>query len=63
MKLSAVSPRFPRDISRRRALLLFHFLIIECEEMIAYGRCLSRDYCLMYMNALEQRDPDAPIAL
>lgn len=39
------------------------FPIVEREEMAAHKRYLSRDYCLMYMNALEAGDPDAKIQL
>ncbi|MQA67026.1 MAG: hypothetical protein GEU76_14185 [Alphaproteobacteria bacterium] len=39
------------------------FPIVEREEQAAYGRYISRDYCLHYMNALEAGDPDAEIEL
>jgi hypothetical protein len=39
------------------------FPIVEREEMAAHKRYLSRDYCLMYMNALEAGDPDADIRI
>jgi hypothetical protein len=39
------------------------FPIVEDKEMEAHKRYLSRDYCLMYMNALEAGDPDANIQL
>lgn len=39
------------------------FPIVEREEMAAHKRYLSRDYCLMYMNALEAGDPDAEIRI
>jgi hypothetical protein len=39
------------------------FPIVEREEMATHGRYLSRDYCLMYMNALEAGDPDAEIQI
>ena len=39
------------------------FPIVERQETSAHGRYLSRDYCLMYMNALEAGDPDADIKI
>lgn len=39
------------------------FPIVERKETETHGRYLSRDYCLMYMNALEAGDPDAVIDL
>lgn len=39
------------------------FPIVEREEAAAHGRYLSRDLCLMYLNALAAGDPDAAIAL
>ncbi len=39
------------------------FPIVEREEMAVHKRYLSRDYCLMYMNALEAGDPDAAIVV
>jgi hypothetical protein len=39
------------------------FPIVEREETQAHGRALSRDYCLMYMNALEAGDPYAAVGL
>lgn len=39
------------------------FPIVEREEMAAYGRYLSRDLCLLYLNALAAGDPDAVIVL
>lgn len=38
-------------------------LMVEREEVSAHGRYLCRDYCLMYMNALEAGDPDADIQI
>jgi hypothetical protein len=37
--------------------------IVEREEMAAHGRTLSRDTCLMSMNALAAGDPDAEVRL
>jgi hypothetical protein len=39
------------------------FPIVEREEMNAFGRYRSRDFCLAYMNALAAGDPDAEIEL
>lgn len=39
------------------------FPIVEREEMAAYGRFLSRDLCLLHLNALAAGDPDAEIVL
>jgi len=39
------------------------FPIVEREDIAAYGRYLSRDLCLAYINALAAGDPDASIAL
>ncbi|MFT4095755.1 MAG: hypothetical protein QM651_01440 [Rhodoblastus sp.] len=39
------------------------FPIVEREEMAAHGRYLSRDLCLLYLNALAAGDPDAMIVL
>jgi hypothetical protein len=39
------------------------FPIVERAETAAHGRYLSRDYCLMYMNALKAGDPDAIVSL
>ena len=39
------------------------FPIVQRQEEAEYGRYLSRDYALMYMNALEAGDPDAEIKL
>jgi Eco57I restriction-modification methylase len=39
------------------------FPIVKDKEELVHKRYLSRDYCLMYMNALEAGDPDAKIAL
>lgn len=39
------------------------FPIVEREETAAHGRYLSRDLCLLYMNALEAGDPDAEIVV
>ncbi len=39
------------------------FPIVEREEMAAHGRYLSRDLCLMYLNALAAGDPEAEIVL
>ena len=39
------------------------FDVIEREEMAAYGRYLSLDLCLAYMNALAAGDPNAVIDL
>ncbi len=39
------------------------FPIIEREETAIYGRYLSRDLCLAYMNALAAGDPDADIRI
>ncbi len=37
------------------------FPIVERQEMEAYGRYLSRDLCLAWMNALAAGQPDADI--
>lgn len=39
------------------------FPIVEREEMAAHDRYLSRDLCLLYLNALAAGDPDAEIVL
>jgi hypothetical protein len=39
------------------------FPLVEREEMATFGRYLSRDLCLAYMNALAAGDPDAEIRL
>lgn len=39
------------------------FPIVKAQEEKQHGRYLSRDYCLMYMNALEAGDPDANIVI
>jgi hypothetical protein len=39
------------------------FAIVEREETLAYGHCLSRDLCLVWMNALAAGIPDAEIKL
>ena len=39
------------------------FPIVEREETAAWGRYMSRDLCLAYMNALAAGDPDAEIVL
>jgi hypothetical protein len=39
------------------------FPIVERQEMDAYNRYRSRDFCLAYMNALAAGDPDAQIDL
>ncbi len=39
------------------------FPIVEREEMAAHKRYLTRDYCLMYMNALEAGEPDADVRI
>jgi hypothetical protein len=39
------------------------FPIVEREEMAAFNRYRSRDFCLAYMNALAAGDPDAEIDL
>ena len=39
------------------------FPIVKRQEEDEHKRYLSRDYCLMYMNALEAGDPDAEIRL
>jgi hypothetical protein len=39
------------------------FPIIERDETAAFGRYLSRDLCLSWMNALAAGDPDTKIAL
>ncbi|MDR3449590.1 MAG: restriction endonuclease [Alphaproteobacteria bacterium] len=39
------------------------FPIVEQDEMEAFGRYRSRDFCLAYMNALAAGDPDADIDL
>ena len=39
------------------------FPVVEREETAAWGRYLSRDLCLAYMNALAAGDPDAIISL
>ena len=39
------------------------FGVIERAEMAAYGRYLSQDLCLAWMNALAAGNPDAEIAL
>jgi hypothetical protein len=37
------------------------FPIVEREEIEAHGRYLSRDLCLLHINALAAGDPDAMI--
>lgn len=39
------------------------FPIIEREEVAKYGKYLSRDLCLAYINALQAGDPDAEVFL
>ncbi|MEW6257791.1 MAG: restriction endonuclease [Pseudomonadota bacterium] len=39
------------------------FPIVEREEMAAHGHYLSRDLCLLYLNALAAGDPDVVIAV
>ena len=39
------------------------FPIVEGEETEAYGRYLSRDLCLAWINALAAGDPDATVQL
>jgi hypothetical protein len=39
------------------------FPIVEREEMAAYGRYRSRDFCLAYMSALAAGGPDAEISV
>ena len=39
------------------------FPIVEGHETSAYGRYVSRDLCLAYMNALTAGEPDADIRL
>jgi hypothetical protein len=39
------------------------FPIVEREETAVHGRYLSRDLCLLYLNALAVGDPDAEIVL
>jgi hypothetical protein len=49
---------------RETAAYIFStFPIVEREETAAHGRYLSRDLCLLYLNALAAGDPDAVIAL
>jgi hypothetical protein len=37
--------------------------IVQREEMVAHKRYVSRDTCLMYLNALEAADPDADVRI
>ena len=56
----------PKDIAalRETASYIFStFPIVEREDIEAYGRYLSRDLCLAYINALAAGDPDAEIRL
>jgi hypothetical protein len=39
------------------------FPILEREQMAAHGRYLSRDLCLLFINALAANDPNASIIL
>jgi hypothetical protein len=49
---------------RETAAYIFStFPIVEREDVAAYGRYLSRDLCLAYINALAAGDPDAEIRL
>ena len=36
--------------------------IVEKQEIKAYGRYLSRDLCLAWMNALDAGSPNAEVA-
>lgn len=56
----------PADIEALRetvAYIYSTFPIVEREEMAAHGRYLSRDLCLLYLNALVAGDPDARIVV
>ncbi len=39
------------------------FPILEREEKVTYGRYMSRDLCLLYINALAAGDPDVTISI
>ena len=54
----------PKEIAELRdtaAYIYSTFPIVEREETAAHGRYLSRDLCLLYLNALAAGDPDAEI--
>jgi hypothetical protein len=56
----------PAEIATLRdtaAYIYSTFPIVEREEMAVHGRYLSRDLCLLYLNALAAGDPDAEIVL
>ncbi|HKA20105.1 MAG TPA: hypothetical protein VKN18_17585 [Blastocatellia bacterium] len=56
----------PEDVEMLRQLATYIFStfpILEREDTAVYGRYLSRDLCLAYINALAADDPDAKIIL
>jgi hypothetical protein len=53
----------PNEAQTEEDLVYSTFPILEREQMAAHGRYLSRDLCLLFINALAANDPNASIIL